>query len=253
MSDAPGAIGTGWGPGDGSADDRTWLADWRRRIAALYVDVRAMAGTDPAAALDHWRSVRERLFREHPQSPVPAAERGSFRARHFDHDPALRFVVRLEADRGPEGGPPADPSPADGLGTAGAGLGTAGAGLRGLALELPVSDGNAMRFERIGHVTVPFPAGERTLAVYWMGGYAGGLFLPFRDATNGRETYGAGRYAIDAAKSADLGGDPTDGTLTLDLNFAFQPSCAFDPRWACPLAPPENRLDLEIRAGERLA
>lgn len=67
-----------------------------------------------------------------------------------------------------------------------------------------------------------------------MEGYAGGLFLPFRDATNGRETYGAGRYLLDAAKSADLGGDLGRGTLLLDFNFAYQPSCAFDPRWACP-------------------
>ena len=86
-----------------------------------------------------------------------------------------------------------------------------------------------------------------------MAGYAGGLFIPFRDATNGHETYGAGRYLIDSAKSADLGGDPAAGLLTIDFNFAFQPSCAFDPRWACPLAPPENRLDRPIRAGERIA
>jgi hypothetical protein len=85
-----------------------------------------------------------------------------------------------------------------------------------------------------------------------MAGYAGGLFLPFRDATNGHETYGAGRYILDGAKGADLGGDAATGRLVLDFNFAFQPSCAFDPRWACPLAPPENRLDLRIEAGERL-
>ena len=85
-----------------------------------------------------------------------------------------------------------------------------------------------------------------------MAGYAGGLFIPFRDGTNGTETYGAGRYLVDGAKSADLGGDPAAGTLTIDFNFAFQPSCAFDPRWACPLAPPENRLDIAVRAGERL-
>jgi uncharacterized protein (DUF1684 family) len=86
-----------------------------------------------------------------------------------------------------------------------------------------------------------------------MEGYAGGLFLPFRDDTNGTETYGAGRYLLDAAKSADLGGDPIRGTLRLDFNFAYQPSCAFDPRWACPLAPPENWLDVAVRAGERIA
>jgi uncharacterized protein len=109
-----------------------------------------------------------------------------------------------------------------------------------------------MSFRPIGHVEVPFASGPRRLGVFWMAGYAGGLFIPFRDATNGMETYAAGRYLVDAAKSADLGGDPARGTLTLDFNFAYQPSCAFDPKWACPLAPPENHLDLPIRAGERL-
>jgi uncharacterized protein (DUF1684 family) len=85
-----------------------------------------------------------------------------------------------------------------------------------------------------------------------MAGYAGGLFIPFRDATSSHETYAAGRYLVDAAKSADLGGDPARHTLVLDFNFAYQPSCAFDPKWACPLAPPENHLAVAIRAGERL-
>ncbi len=120
-------------------------------------------------------------------------------------------------------------------------------------LALPVSAGDAMAFDRVGRLDLPFPDGTRRLGLYWMSGYAGGLFLPFRDATNGRETYGAGRYLLDSAKSADLGPGREPGTLVLDFNFAFQPSCAFDPRWACPLAPPENRLDLPIRAGERIA
>ena len=120
------------------------------------------------------------------------------------------------------------------------------------ALELPNSGADTLSFSRVGRVTIPFADGPRGLSVFWMAGYSGGLFIPFRDATNGTETYGAGRYLVDSAKSADLGGDPEAGALVLDFNFAFQPSCAFDPRWACPLAPPENRLDLAIRAGERL-
>jgi uncharacterized protein (DUF1684 family) len=214
-------------PGDGSLEDRLTLADWRRRVAALYVEVRAMAMVDPAVALAHWRSTREQLYREHPQSPVPVAERAAFRARHFDHDPALRFTVTVE---------PAPP-PAPGA----------------LALELPNSGADSLSFRRVGTVRLPFPDGVQPLSVFWLAGYAGGLFIPFRDGTNGTETYGAGRYLVDAAKSADLGGDPAAGTLTLDFNFAYQPSCAFDPRWACPLAPPENRLAIEVRAGERLA
>ena len=81
--------------------------------------------------------------------------------------------------------------------------------------------------------------------------YSGGIFLPFGDATNGGQTYGAGRYLLDTAKGADLGVTP-DGALILDFNFAYQPSCAFDPRWACPLAPPEARVSIAIEAGERL-
>jgi uncharacterized protein (DUF1684 family) len=122
-----------------------------------------------------------------------------------------------------------------------------------LPLELPNSGPDVLAFSRIGVVEVPFSEGAQRLSLFWMAGYAGGLFLPYRDATNGAETYGAGRYLLDGAKSADLGGDLKRGTLVLDFNFAFQPSCAFDPKWACPLAPPENRLDVAIRAGERLS
>ncbi len=120
------------------------------------------------------------------------------------------------------------------------------------ALELPNSGQDTLSFTRLGRIELPLPEGLRSLSVFWMAGYAGGLFIPFRDATNGSETYAAGRYLVDGAKGADLGGDPAAGTITVDFNYAHQPSCAFDPRWACPLAPPENRLDVRICAGERL-
>ena len=118
-----------------------------------------MAATDPAVALAHWRAAREWLFREHPQSPVPAADRADFRARHFDHDPSLRFVVPVEP------APAADPG--------------------ALALELPNSGSDTLSFRRVGVVRLPFPDGEQRLSVFWLAGYAGGLFIPFRDATNG--------------------------------------------------------------------
>ncbi len=215
------------------------LADWRRHVSTLYAEVRQRAVTDPAAAWDHWRTAREWLFREHPQSPVPPERRASFQALHFGYDRSLRFErVTVLPDM------PVVPAS-----EAAAGLSLGQSSL----LALPVSGGGTMAFDRVGWVEVAFPTGMRRLAIYWMAGYAGGLFLPFRDSTNGRETYPAGRYLLDAAKSADLGGDLSTGTLVLDFNFAFQPSCAFDPKWACPLAPSENWLDIPVPAGERIA
>src|SRR3954465_1714295 len=216
-----------WTVGDRSPTAPAGLADWRRRVATLYAEVRAMAANDPGIALAHWRAVRELLSRDHPPPPGPAGARATFRAAHFDHDPSLRFEVAIEP------APPPEPG--------------------AFPLALPNSGADTLSFARIGRIALPFPAGERSLSVFWMAGYAGGIFVPFRDGTNGTETYAAGRYLVDAAKSADLGGDPARGTLIVDFNFAFQPSCAFDPRWACPLAPPENRLDVAIQAGERLA
>jgi uncharacterized protein (DUF1684 family) len=222
----------------GETGDRLSLADWRRRIGDLYSEVRRTAARDPEAAWERWRAVREELFRTHAQSPVPAETRGSFRARHWPYDPSLRLAAAVRFD------PPAE---APGHGGA-----IRLSAMPGLSLQLPMSVGEALDFQRIGWLDVPFGAGTRTLALYWMAGYSGGLFLPFRDATNGRETYAAGRYLLDTAKSADLGVDG-EGRVILDFNFAFHPSCAFDPIWSCPLAPPENRLDLPIEAGERLA
>jgi uncharacterized protein (DUF1684 family) len=215
------------------AVSRAWLADWRRRVAELHAEVRALWPDHPERAWDLWRTERERLYLGHPQSPVPVADRAAFRARHWPYDARLRFEPVPEAVPAPD--TPATP-------------GTAFAP----PLTLPNSGSEDPAFDRLGRVTLPLPGGEASLSLFWMRGYAGGLFLPFGDATNGVETYGAGRYVLDTAKGADLGGVPARGMLVVDLNFAFQPSCAFDPRWACPLAPPENRLAVRVEAGERL-
>lgn len=217
------------------------LADWRRQVSDLYVEVRRLAVGDPPAALTVWREERERLYRDHPMSPVPAAERPNFSAKHFAYDPSMRFEVIVQPSL--VASSPLAPAASSSLGAP-----------LGAPLSLPNSGADSLSFRRIGSVEIPFQDhGPRSLALFWMEGYAGGLFLPFRDATSGTETYAAGRYLLDTAKSADLGSDAARGSLILDFNFAYQPSCAFDPRWACPLAPPENRLDLPVRAGERIA
>ena len=234
-----------------AGEGRLQLADWRRRVAALYEEVRRLALVDPAAAHLVWREAREELYRTHPSSPVRVGERPNFRARYFAYDPSLRFELQLVEE------------PLERAGGAGA-SGPAGADrsvaatlvsprLGAVALALPASTGEAPESDRLGWLDVPFASGSLRLAVFWLREYSGGIFLPFRDGTNGRATYGGGRYVLDTAKGADLGGDPGAATLVVDFNFAYQPSCAFDPRWSCPLAPPENRLSLEIRAGERIA
>jgi uncharacterized protein (DUF1684 family) len=100
-------------------------------------------------------------------------------------------------------------------------------------------------FGRIGRVELP---GLGSLDVWWIESYGGGVFVPLRDETSGDSTYGGGRYLIDTVKGADLGGG--EGSLVVDLNFAYNPSCAYGPAWACPLAPKGNVLEVAIHAGE---
>jgi len=193
------------------------LLDWRRRVAAIYADVRHTAEREPLVALERYRVARDVLFRAHPDSPLPAGDRTSFvGVPYWGHDPELRFEAIVE---------PAERRPA------------AATSLSGRTFDL----------ERIGLIRLPI--GE--LEVYWIEVYGGGVFIPFRDGTSGAETYGAGRYLLDTIKGADLGGE--GDRLVLDFNYAYHPSCAYDPRWVCPLAPRENWLEVPIRAGERLS
>lgn len=239
-----------------AAAEKLQLADWRRFTAQLYAEVRALAVTDPQAAWEHWRLTREWLYRKHPSSPVPADRRATFVAKHYPYDPALRFELPLRAAETPDEaektaatGGRGEPHAGPGAGSS-AGLGSGLAAALGPGLALPISVGRPISFDRVGWLDVPFESGVRTLALFWLPEYSGGFFLPFRDATNGDGTYGGGRYLLDSAKGADLGSDAARGTVALDFNFAYQPSCAFDPRWSCPLSPLENRLDIEVRAGE---
>ncbi|OAI42476.1 hypothetical protein AYO38_03080 [bacterium SCGC AG-212-C10] len=74
--------------------------------------------------------------------------------------------------------------------------------------------------------------------------HTGGLFLPFQDGLRGKETYGAGRYLEPELQP--------DGRLKLDFNYAYNPYCAYNDAWSCPLPPPENSTNVPIRAGEKV-
>ena len=198
------------------------LADWRRRVADMYEALRHDERAEPARLLG-FRAAKDRLFGTHPSSPVPTARRADFRGlAYWRHAPELLFTARLEPD--PDATPP----------------------------DVPRSGaGPAMPYDRIGWVSFEVDGTLARLAVYWLNEYAGGIFIPFRDATSGAETYGGGRYLWDSSKGADLGSDGE--RLVIDFNYAYHPSCVYDPIWSCPLAPLENRLAVPIRAGERLA
>jgi uncharacterized protein len=196
------------------------LLDWKRRVFELYAEVRAAAREDPRAAWERWRHVRDELFVAHPQSPLPRPQHPAFAGLpYFDYDPAFRVDAEVER---------AEPE----------------------QLDVVTSGPDRMRITRFAAARVELRGEPRRLELFWLTGYGGGVFLSFRDATSGKETYGACRYLLDTVKGSDLG-VTDDGRLVLDFNFAYNPSCSYDPRWVCPLAPPANRLDVAVRAGER--
>jgi uncharacterized protein len=186
-------------------------------VFELYAEVRR--ASDPRAAWELWRAARDELFAKHPQTPLQEEARQSFAGLpYFDYDPALRVLASVE---------PAERVPRD--------IATSG--------EHPYS------FTRFARAAFALQGEDLSLDLYWLEGYGGGVYLCFADATSGGETYGAGRYLLDTVKGSDLGSEL--GQLVLDFNFAYNPSCCYDPRWVCPLAPPGNRLPVPIRGGER--
>jgi hypothetical protein len=170
------------------------------------------AEPDPVIAHALWTDTRARLFLDHPASP----RSGDQAMRHAAYDPAYRFVVSVE---------PAEPQ----------------------RWEFASASDGTVPFERFGQVTL----GELgRLDLWWLDSYGGGIFLPMRDGSAGSETYGAGRYVLDTVKGADLGREGEDWVV--DLNFAYNPSCVYDPRWNCPLAPAGNRFAASAPVGELL-
>ncbi|GGR07191.1 DUF1684 domain-containing protein [Deinococcus ruber] len=200
------------------------LLDWRRRLNDLYAEVRRLSRGDPQTAHARWQQVRNTLFAEHPQTPLMPQARADFTALPvWPYDPAYAFRASIQTDLPPE------------------------------SFVVQTSAGHDMPLTRVGRVALQNDHHDLgTLDVYWIDVYGGGLFVPFRDAGSGRSSYGGGRYLLDTVKSADLGSSP-GGQLVLDFNFAYHPSCYYDPQWSCPLAPPQNHLKTEVRAGERSA
>jgi len=215
-----------------SATAPTWLDlyEYRQRVAQMYRERAAslIAGEDHSAIWQRFRTGKDVLYREHPQSPLNQQQRQAFSGLgYFPFDPALCVEANLVLDE-------SDAEQA-----------------------MDASGPHVMRFRRAGRMQFTLAGTQQSLVVYWIDVYGGGLFLPFRDATCGTDTYGGGRYLFDTVKGSDFVALDTDSTqgyaggrVLLDFNVAYNPSCAYDARWICPLAPPDNRLTIPIRAGE---
>lgn len=196
------------------------LLDYRRQVFAMYSRIREL-GTDAPEAVALFRATRDDLFAEHPQSALEESRKATFKGlRYYDYDPAYRVVAELDQDVAP------------------------------IEFALDAGEDGEVTLLQIGRVAFDLPAGSGSLGVYWITGYGGGVFIPFRDATNNQTTYGGGRYLLDTIKGADLGS--VGDALVLDFNYAYHPSCYYNPRWTCPLAPQQNRLAFPVEAGEQL-
>jgi uncharacterized protein len=201
-----------------TAADTMALLDWKRRVFGLYESVRAM---EPEEGWTLWRETRDDLFRSHPQSPLPPEKRDGFEGlEYWPYDPEARVLAELEDVEAPE-------------------------------QPIETSGVEPMLFQPFARAWFELGGERLSLDVHWLTGYGGGVFLPVRDATGGQGSYGGGRYVLDTVKGSDLG--ERDGRLVLDFNFAYNPSCAYDPSWVCPLAPPANRISVAVEAGERYA
>lgn len=169
---------------------------------------------DYARELAEYRAAKDVFFRDEPDSPLTPEGRRTFAGlAYYSYAPELVFEVRPEPYEDIE------------------------------VVELGTSDGEARAYERWARIGFAVVGAGQSLTVF-RDPQTGDLFLPFVDAGAGRETYGAGRY-LDLP---ELEG----GRLLLDFNYAYHPFCAYNPGYSCPIPPAENRLDVHIRAGERL-
>jgi uncharacterized protein (DUF1684 family) len=192
------------------------LWDYRRRVHDIYRRVRQ--GGPGEDTWSEWIKNRHHLFSTHPQSPIE--DRTTFGClSYFTYNPAWRGMGHFS--------PVGDE-----------------------ATLLEHSGEGSTRFIKVGVVDFEIAGNTGPLEVLWLDAYGGGVFLPFRDASNGLTTYGGGRYLLDTVKGADLGHEGEE--VVLDFNYSYHPSCVHSDRWSCPLAPPANRLDFAVDAGERL-
>lgn len=164
--------------------------------------------------LEEFRRRKDEAFATSDQSPLTDEQKADFTGlSYFPDNPDLVVTTRLE--------PVEDTEP----------------------FSVPTSTGQEVVYQRVGAIS--FNVDGQAVSLTLLSSGDGGLFLPFRDATSGKETYGAGRY-IDLHEHGHVGQE-----ITVDFNLAYNPYCAYNDAWSCPLPPPDNWLSVPIRAGEK--
>lgn len=203
------------------------LYDYRVQVSAMDRERHRSlaAGEDPEQVVTGFRAKRDRLFATHQQSALDAGQRRAFQGLvYFEYDPRARVEATVTSD------------------------------VESRQIDMGTSGPDALPMHVVAYLDFRYRDRAARLSLFWIDVYGGGLFLPFRDTTAPDVTYGAGRYLFDTVKGSTferLDGLDGEQRIVLDFNYAYNPSCAYNPRWACPLAPPENRLPFAVPAGEK--
>ncbi len=164
--------------------------------------------------LTDFRGTKDHFVQHDPQSPLTGTQTATFSGlSYFDEEPSLKLTLQVQPYAEQE------------------------------IIEMQTTTGGVASFVRWAKIAFSVDGAPAELTVYKDESH-GSFFLPFADSTSGDETYGAGRYIEPEAQP--------DGTLLVDFNYAYNPYCAYNEAWACPITPGENRLPVPIRAGEKI-
>jgi hypothetical protein len=184
----------------------------------MYAQLRE-ATLSPEARWQRFRLDQDNLFKIHLQTALTPKQVENFTSLHYyPYNPDYRFTLPIEPLRNKE------------------------------PIQINLQEDGPTRLLPFGRISFEITGQDVSLTLFWIMGYGGGIFLPFKDLTSTSETYAGGRYLLDTIKGADLGWEAD--RMVVDFNFAYNPSCAYNSRWHCPLPPPENQLSVPIRAGE---
>jgi uncharacterized protein (DUF1684 family) len=163
--------------------------------------------------LESFRAEKNEFYKTQEQSPLTTEQKASFAGlKYFPENPKLVFDLTIDKNTGSNE-----------------------------IVSIQTSADDTEPYKRYGKIRFQVDGSETQLTVF-QGLDDGHLFLPFKDATNGKETYGSGRYV-------EI--EEENGKLKVDFNYAYNPNCAYNENWRCPLTPPENSLKVPIQAGEK--